>query len=579
MKQLPRLLLFSSAFTLLAGPVHAADISATGTGALNAGTSWVGGTAPGTGDVAVFDSNTTITGQPQVIFGANLAWGGIIVTNPVKGATSTTNGLMIGTSSSGNTSVANLTLGNSSLTNGGGIDMSNATTPFYIGANLTLAASQTWNVAEANSSITTPATGTGSAISPFALTQYESLVVSGASASSNTSLMPFSLGGNTLTTTGLGGIVLYSGLDISNGTINVGNGAQGVTSAFNDTQAFVIQSGGAHPITVESNVTIGVTDATMRIQVNSGSVFYNATTNLNDNAVLNLISTNSGAGNSMTINGPLNILGNTIIADTNAPNNGAAQSRPITIAGNLTGSAALQFQVVTTGTGSVILNGNDSAYTGAVTLDAPSGNGTVTLGTATAGSAAATWTINAANTLRVAGVTVQLGTLNGAGQVTNSVPATTAQLVVGSGNFSGNITNGAANIGLTKVGAGTLLLTGNDTLAGPNIDGGTLINNGVVTVDNILVNSGATLAGNGTINGNVIINSGGIFAPGNQTAIGALTIGNNSVFTWNGAGGDTAYFALGNSDSTSDQLNITGTGVLSEGSGSTFQFNFGGTGN
>ena len=50
MKQLPRLLLFTSAFTILAAAVHAADISATGTGALNAGGSWVGGTAPGAGE-------------------------------------------------------------------------------------------------------------------------------------------------------------------------------------------------------------------------------------------------------------------------------------------------------------------------------------------------------------------------------------------------------------------------------------------------------------------------------------------------------------------------------------------------
>jgi autotransporter-associated beta strand protein len=578
-----------AAVALGAPGAHAANISkAAGTGALNVGGSWVGGTAPGAGDIAVFDSNLTLTAQPQVIFGGNLIWGGIIVTNPVKGATSTTNGLMIGTSSAGNTSVANLTLGNSSLTNGGGIDMSSAVTPLYIGANITLAANQTWNVDEANSSITTPATGTGSAISPFALTEYESLVISGSSAGSNTTLMPFNLGGYTLTTTGLGGIVLNSGLDISNGTINIGSGAQNVTSNYNNTQAFVIQSGSTRQSITESSVTLNVTDATLRFAVNSGAITNNGTINLNNNAVLNLISANSAATNIFTDNGPINVLGSSIIADTNAVNSGGGQSQPISLNGNLTGSAPLQVQVITTGTGGIVLSGNDSAYTGAITLDAPSGNGTLTINSTAAGSSAATWTINAGNTIRLNNVSAQLGTLDGAGTLSGNSGASTAN--IGAGAFSGNVVNGGGTLAVNMTGSGLLTLSNatNTYTGGTTVNGGTLsfkslgtggitVNGGTlqwnastadissqvvtlnnsatfdtngnnVTLANPIGNSGSgslskigngnlSLAGANTYTGGTIISAGtltAINASGSATGTGAVSIANGATLAGNG---------------------------------------------
>jgi hypothetical protein len=393
--------------------------------------------------------------------------------------------------------------------------------------------------------------------------------------------MPFNLAGYTLTTTGLGGIVLNSGLDISNGTINVGNGAQGVTSNYNNTQTFDIQSSGSRQIITESSVTLNVTDATLRLQVNSGSVTYNATTNLNSNAVLNLISTNSAATNLMAINGPLNILGNTIIADTNAPNNGAAQSHPITINGNLTGSAALQVQVTTTGTtgAGIVLNGNDSAYTGAISLDAPSGNGTVSLISSTAGSAAATWNIAAGNTLRIAGVSVQLGTLNGAGTLTSNASGAVAN--IGSGLFSGNITAGS---GLTfnQVGPGTLTINGtsNITPTFTNVTGGQLIINNSTINSPIFVAAGAVLSGNNsTLNNGVILN--GTLIPGDAGTIGNIIVGSNSVFEWNGnSGSPMANFTLSNTDNTSAQLLITGTGSLTQNinTGSVYEFDFDDTG-
>ncbi len=76
------------------------------------------------------------------------------------------------------------------------------------------------------------------------------------------------------------------------------------------------------------------------------------------------------------------------------------------------------------------------------------------------------------------------------------------------------VTTGSAAAGLTKVGAGTLILTKAGTYTG-----GTFVNQGTLLVNNttgngtgtsaVTVNNGAALGGNGTIGGNVTIAAGG----------------------------------------------------------------------
>jgi autotransporter-associated beta strand protein len=129
---------------LSSAPVaHAAEIQKTNdeTVPLYDGTAWVGGTAPGATDVAVFDS--TITGAIAPVLGDNQSWKGIKVTNP--------GGLI---------TIAN-TVG-AALTNGpAGIDLSAASQNLTISSGLRIDGDQTWNVASGrliNSTVAIPNT-------------------------------------------------------------------------------------------------------------------------------------------------------------------------------------------------------------------------------------------------------------------------------------------------------------------------------------------------------------------------------------------------------------------------------------
>jgi autotransporter-associated beta strand protein len=106
-------------------------------------------------------------------------------------------------------------------------------------------------------------------------------------------------------------------------------------------------------------------------------------------------------------------------------------------------------------------------------------------------------------------------------------------LSVGSNNlnttFSGVIQDGGifGGVGgsLTKIGAGTLTLSGANTYTGDtNVNRGVLQADGSIT-SNTFVNHGGTLAGTGTINGNVTNN--GKVSPGALGAPGVLTVVHN----------------------------------------------------
>jgi autotransporter-associated beta strand protein len=134
-------------------------------------------------------------------------------------------------------------------------------------------------------------------------------------------------------------------------------------------------------------------------------------------------------------------------------------------------------------------------------------------------------------------------------------------LTVGSNNLStevsGQIIDGGDPLfqgSLTKVGTGTLTLSGVNTYGGATVvDGGTLVVNGSIVASNgVTVNAGGTLGGNGIV-GNTTIN-GGTLAPGNS--IGLLTVQGSLVFT------AAASYMVEVSPANADRVNVTGAATL-----------------
>jgi autotransporter-associated beta strand protein len=177
---------------------------------------------------------------------------------------------------------------------------------------------------------------------------------------------------------------------------------------------------------------------------------------------------------------------------------------------------------------------------------------------------------------RNAGNTITLGTLNGSGQLTgpqttNTGTASTLYIVGGNnlnGNFSGTVVSNLNSFGsaicFDKVGAGTQVLSGNNTMGGTNaVLAGTLILNGTNMPSLLTVFSGATLGGTGVITGPVAVNSGGILSPGaGLDSAGTLTLGNTLALTSSTLAFDLSSSPSGPSDQivmNGGQLNLTNT--------------------
>jgi outer membrane autotransporter protein len=157
------------------------------------------------------------------------------------------------------------------------------------------------------------------------------------------------------------------------------------------------------------------------------------------------------------------------------------------------------------------------------------------------------------------GVTVGSIEGNGAGAVLLGAN----NLTVGTNNlstlFSGVISDlgegGHENGSLTKIGTGTLSLTGLNDYTGPTVvDGGSLIVDGSISSGQTSVNAGGLLGGGGTIGGNVV--NGGIVSPGNTlgTPLGTLRINGNYAQS---SGGTLHIEIAGLGDTQHDLLSAT----------------------
>jgi len=222
------------------------------------------------------------------------------------------------------------------------------------------------------------------------------------------------------------------------------------------------------------------------------------------------------------------------------------QANVMALSGSIGGTGGL----AKIGTGTLKVSGANT-YSDVTTVTA----GTLQAGAANTFSAASAFTVGAF--LDLNGFNQTIGSLAGAGTVTNS-GAGAATLTVGGNNtsttFSGTLQNGASALGLAKTGTGTLTLSGVNTYrGGTTVNGGTL----AVSADNNLGDNSGSLAfgggalqflsgfisnravtlnsGGGTFdtNGNGPLLTGSIRGPGGLTkvGIGDLTLAGASTYS------------------------------------------------
>jgi len=155
---------------------------------------------------------------------------------------------------------------------------------------------------------------------------------------------------------------------------------------------------------------------------------------------------------------------------------------------------------------------------------------------------------------------VSVGSLSGA---TANAVVRNGQLTVGSDNsstnYAGIIADGASTTTVTKVGTGTLTLSGQSSYTGPTTVGAGTLNLTGSLASAMTVASGALVTGTGTAGG-LTVQSGGAVAPGTVGTLGTLSVVGNVGF----ARGST-FLVDADATGRSDRIAATGTATLQGG--------------
>ncbi len=279
------------------------------------------------------------------------------------------------------------------------------------------------------------------------------------------------------------------------------------------------------------------------IMNNSASMDANVILNMTGSSQVDLKDSSSGGLAAFNLNSDRGIL---ITGDNHAVSMGSlsgtgwrvqfsGHNQSLTIGGNNqstsysgelreTGSNASLIKV---GTGTLTLSGSNY-YTGGTTIS----GGVLSVSSNGHLGAASGWVTLNGGTLRATGTafnstsrSISLGALGGGMDINNAA-----------NNFT--VTQGISGPGgLTKLGAGTLILAGNSSYSGATtVSAGRLLVNGSIASSSLTtVEAGGTLGGTGTV-GNTAVNAGGILSaglsPGTLTVAGDMTLnaGSTSVF-------------------------------------------------
>jgi fibronectin-binding autotransporter adhesin len=310
----------------------------------------------------------------------------------------------------------------------------------------------------------------------------------------------------------------------------------------------------------------GAGKAMLSVGVNNASTLFSGV--IKDDGPTGLVKTGTGT---LTLTGASTYTGGTVIsAGTLQLGNGGTSG---SISGNVADNGVLAFDrsdsatfaVAISGTGSVqqigtgktILTGA-STYTGATIVSAGTWQG----GAVNSFAPMSAFTIAGGALLDLGGFNETIGSLAGAGTVSNSGNGQ-ATLTVGGNNastlFSGVIKDDGAT-GLVKIGAGTLTLTGLNTYSGATtVAGGVLDIEGSIANSAVTVASGATIAGKGTL-GSLIVPAGAIAAPGAVTPFTTLNVAKDATF----AAGST-FLVNVDAAGRNDKLSVGGKASLQGG--------------
>ncbi len=351
--------------------------------------------------------------------------------------------------------VGSNTLSSLTFNNTGG----NAPPSVAVGTALTLSSATPITVVNDNYSFTPTISGTlltlqsGATISTSGLSP-DNLIIS-APISTVAATSP-------LVKTGSGSVVLSSaasafanGFNLDQGSLIFGNNSAGTPPA--------VTAGpiGTGTLALANGVSI-MSDGTARTIGNAVSVAGDFTFGTSGSA-----SSRAIAGNSLTLSGEV-----TLAAGAHTIEVGGLFMVG-TISGRLTGGTDL----TKTGAGTLVLSRNTNDYGGATIVNA----GTLQLGAAGVIPDDSALTLASGAALNINAFSETIGSLSGAGLVTNQGAAatlTTGGAGAGTTTFSGLITNGTNALNLVKIGVGTQILSGANTYTGTTTLSGGILNVG-----------------------------------------------------------------------------------------------------
>jgi fibronectin-binding autotransporter adhesin len=533
-------------------------VKADNTNNLSLGTSWVGGVAPTSAQIALW--NNTVTSANTTVLGANVAWAGIAIENPAGPVT-------VG---AGNT----LTLGGAALE----IDMTAATSNLTLDCPVALAEANIWNIAstrtlaiggQISGAFGITKLGTGTAVLSSTANNYTgtTTVTAGTLKLGTSNVIPNGAG--------VGSVVLNGTLDVNgaldringltgsgfvdntavgtSGTLEIGN--NNVSSTFNG----ILRNTGSGAtlnlakVGTGTSILTGANTLSGTVSVSSGTLAF---TNIAPFANASALSLSGGATlrpdvDDGEVDAPISLgtVGTTSVIT--APSvEGAGGTNPVNffVDGAITGAGNLNLTGIqaTNAYGNIILRAA-STYTGSTRLTTISAFGggspdnanifvvlgvtnalpTTTVVTLDGGDGTGTGRfcyldLNGRNQT-LAGLTNVTGLTDRTQRVynTSANPATLTINNTADFTYTGQIGNAGANMGLTKTGAGVFTLSG-----AKSYTGATIINGGTLRLgsSNVLANATAVSIGAGTlaISGGFTDTAGTL----NATAAATINLGN-----------------------------------------------------